>query len=170
MIVPVIETPRLLLREFSNEDFEGYARICADPHMMQYIGEGRPLLREEAWRSLAFFLGHWRLRGFGLWAVVEKSSRQFIGRIGFYQPDGWPGFELGWFVDRRVWGRGLATEGAKAVLPLASSTYGQSHVISLIHPENAASIRVAEKIGETYEGETTINEKIVLVYGIDVVD
>lgn len=165
-MVPVLETSRLVLRELRNADLDDYAQICADDEVMRFLG-GKPLSRSEAWRGLAFFLGHWQLRGFGMWGVVEKATHRLIGRIGFHQPEEWPGFEIGWMIDRRVWGQGLATEGAGAILELAAPNYGQQHVISLIHPDNAASIRVAEKLGETLEGETDLNGTRVLVYGIE---
>jgi RimJ/RimL family protein N-acetyltransferase len=164
--VPVLETSRLILRELGESDLDDYAHICADPEVMRYVG-GKPLTRSEAWRSLAFFLGHWRLRGYGMWAVVNRETGRFIGRIGFHRPEGWPGFEIGWLIGRDSWGQGLATEGARAVLNLAVPRYGQTHVISLIQPENSASIRVAEKIGECREGETDLNGVRVLIYGVE---
>lgn len=166
MEIPHIHTERLLLREFRESDHDAYARIHGDAETMQYIGNGEPLDRKVAWRSLAFFLGHWQLRGFGMWAVEEKATREFIGQVGYHQPDGWPGFEIGWTIDRRRWGRGFATEAAKAALELAPA-FGQRHVISLIQPGNEASIRVAEKIGESFEREIELDGKRVLVYGIE---
>jgi len=167
MQIPHLQTNRLLLREFRESDHDAYARIHGDPETMRYIGTGEPLDRKTAWRSLAFFLGHWQLRGFGMWAVEDKATGEFIGRVGYYQPDGWPGFELGWTIDRRHWGRGFATEAAKAALKVALPAFGRRHVISLIQPGNAASIRVAEKIGETFEREIDLDGKRVLVYGIE---
>lgn len=167
MQIPQLETDRLLLREFRKADYDDYARIHGDPETVRYLGNGEPLDRKMAWRSLAFFAGHWQLRGFGMWAVVEKETGAFVGRVGFHQPEGWPGFEIGWTIDRRRWGRGYATEAAQAALRLALPEYGQRHVISLIHPENAASIRVAEKIGETFEREYDLNGMRVLIYGVE---
>jgi RimJ/RimL family protein N-acetyltransferase len=166
MEIPTLQTPRLLLRELREADLDEYARICGDAETMRFLGEGKPLSRSEAWRQLAFLVGHWQLRGFGLWAVVDKATGGFVGRIGFFQPEGWPGFEIGWVVDRQCWGQGIATEAARHLLPLALSTYGENHVISLIHPDNGASIRVAEKIGETLEGQAEVNGNQVHVYGI----
>ena len=107
------------------------------------------------------------MRGYGHWAVEEKTSGQFIGRIGFLNPDGWPGFEIGWTLGREHWGKGYATEGARRALQYAFEDLDQSHVISLIHPENQGSIRVAERLGERPEGKTEIMSFEVLVYGID---
>ena len=167
MRVPVLETPRLVLRELRADDFDNYARMCADAEVVRYIGSGQPLSRQEAWRSMAFFMGHWHLRDYGMWAVIDKTTNQFIGRIGFHQPEGWFGFEIGWLIDRECWGQGFATEGARAILQLAKPTFGQTRVFSLIHPENAASIRVAEKIGESFVGETELNGTRVLIYAVN---
>lgn len=144
----MLDTDRLILRMFRESDFDAYAEMCADPEVMRYIGDGQPLSRYMAWRNLAMMIGHWSLRGYGLWAVEERSSGDFVGRVGFWNPDGWPGFELGWMLRRSFWGRGYATEGAKAALVFAFTRLEQPHVISLIHPENAASIRVAQRLGE----------------------
>jgi RimJ/RimL family protein N-acetyltransferase len=163
-----LETPRLMLRMFRGEDFEPYyATVCADPDVMRYLGEGKPLTRPEAWRQMAMILGHWRLRGYGLWAVEERATGALIGRIGLFNPEGWPGFELGWVLGKAYWGRGYATEGARRVLDHVFADMGREHVISLIYPANAASIRVAERIGEKLEGRTQLFGREVLVYGID---
>ena len=161
-----LETDRLILRMFREDDFEAYAKICADGDVMRYLGEGKPLTRSEAWRQMAMILGHWRLRGYGLWAVEERATGHLIGRIGHFNPEGWPGFELGWVLGKPYWGRGYATEGARRALDYAFNEMGRDHVISLIYPPNAASIRVAERIGETLEGRTQLFGHEVLVYGI----
>lgn len=114
MLVPQIDTPRLILRGFCAADFDAYAEMCGDPEVMRYIGMGKPLSREDAWRNMSMIIGHWQLRGYGMWGVEERQSGEMIGRIGCWQPEGWPGFEIGWSLQRVDWGRGLATEGAKA--------------------------------------------------------
>jgi RimJ/RimL family protein N-acetyltransferase len=162
-----LETERLTLRMWREEDdFEAYARICADPEVMRYLG-GKPFTRTEAWRHMAFLVGHWQLRGYSHWAVEEKASGSLVGRLGFFNPAGWPGFELGWTLGRESWGKGYATEGARRALSYAFTEMNKDHVISLIHPDNRASIRVAERLGETLEGEAEILGIGVQVYGID---
>ena len=160
-----LETERLYLRLWQADDFEQYARICADPQVMQYLG-GKTYSRLEAWRHFAYLVGHWHLRGYGHWAVEEKASGNLIGRLGLQNPEGWPGFEIGWTLAQESWGKGYATEGAQRVLMYAFREMNQDHVISLIHPDNKASIRVAEKVGETLEGETEVLGIRVLIYGI----
>ncbi len=162
-----LETERLTLRVFRPEDLGAYAEMCADPEVMRYINDGKTLSRGETWRDMAVILGHWQLRGYGLWAAEERATHSLIGRIGFWNPEGWPGFEVGWMLGRRYWGYGFATEGARSALRHAFSVLNVPHVISLIHPDNARSIRVAHKLGERLEGRVEIANMKLLVYGID---
>jgi RimJ/RimL family protein N-acetyltransferase len=163
---PRLETDRLVLRPFLAEDFESFARMCADREVMRYINDGRALTRGEAWRALAMFAGHWGLRGYGQWAVVEKATGAFIGRAGLWNPEGWPGLEVGWFFDRARWGHGFATEAGLAALDWAFRVLGAERVISVIHPKNVASIRVAERLGERFERAMVLDGGIeVVVYG-----
>ncbi len=164
--IPHLATPRLCLRAFTAGDVDAYASICADPEVMQFLGDGRPLTRPDAWRQIAFFLGHWHLRGYGMWALEERESGKLVGRIGFMHPEGWPGFELGWTLGKSWWGKGFATEGARAALEYAFGELRRQHVISLIDPRNLASIRVAERLGENVEGRTSVFGREVVVYGI----
>ena len=161
-----METERLLLRMWREDDFEAYAEICADPEVMRYLG-GKTFNRMEAWRHMAMMVGHWQLLGYGHWVVEEKASGKFIGRIGFLNGEGWPGFELGWTLARPAQGRGYAIEGARRALEYAFTEMDRDHVISLINPLNAASIRVAERLGEKVEGRTDLFDTEVLIHGID---
>jgi RimJ/RimL family protein N-acetyltransferase len=160
-----LETDRLKMRMFRDEDIDAYAEICADPEVMRFLG-GKALSRGDAWRQMAMFLGHWTLRGYGIWAVEERATGRLLGRIGFINPEGWPGFELGWTLGRQAWGKGYATEGARRALDYAWNELGRDHVISLIHPDNHPSIRVAERLGEKLEGETEVMGVQVRIYGI----
>ena len=161
-----LDTQRLILRMWREEDFEPYAEICADAEVMRFLG-GQPFTRLDAWRHMSFLIGHWHLRGYGHWAVEEKASGRLVGRIGFLNPEGWPGFELGWTLGRPYWGRGYATEGARRALTYAFTELDRDHVISLIHPDNRASISVAERLGERVEGKTELSGTELLVYGVD---
>ena len=161
-----LEADRLILRMLRESDFDAYAEMCDDPKFMRYLGDGHPLPRPMAWRNLAMMVGHWSLRGYGFWAVEERSSGVFVGRIGFWNPEGWPGFELGWVLRRSFWRRGYATEGARTALRFAFTQMNQAHVISLIRPENSVSIRVAEKLGERLVDSTELIGKPALVYRI----
>jgi|SRR5436190_2896463 len=162
-----LETGRLILRMWRENDFEPYARICADPEVMRYLNkEGKPLSRLQSWQHLAFLIGHWHLRGYGHWAVEEKSSGNLVGRIGFLYPAEWPDLEIGWTLGREYWGKGYATEGASRALEYAFNDLDRAHVVSLIRPGNEGSIKVAERLGETLEGRTEVGGLEVLVYGI----
>lgn len=95
-----LNTDRLHLRMFRQDDFEIYAQMCADPDVMRYLGAGQTLSRQDAWRQMAMTIGHWQLRGYGLWAVEERASGELIGRIGVFYPEGWPDVEVGWMLRR----------------------------------------------------------------------
>ncbi|HEX2268150.1 MAG TPA: GNAT family N-acetyltransferase [Pyrinomonadaceae bacterium] len=84
-----LETDRLILRMWREDDFEQYAAMCADPEVMRFLG-GKTFEPLEAWRHLAFIVGHWQLRGYGHWAVEEKASGELVGRIGFLNPEAGP--------------------------------------------------------------------------------
>jgi RimJ/RimL family protein N-acetyltransferase len=143
--IPVIETDRLILREWQEADFDAYAAMVRDPEVMRYLGG--PQSREEAWRGLAMMLGHWMLRDFGLWAVIAKEDGRLVGRVGLQYPAGWPGAELTWMLGRAQWGCGYATEAAAAAARFARALPSRRHApIALIHPENMASKAVAERL------------------------
>lgn len=162
---PTLTTQRLVLRMLHERDFEEYAAIHADPEVTRYTARAE-MSRSDAWRHLAMLVGHWHLRGFGMWGVFEQTSGALVGRCGFHQPEDWPDFELGWTLGRASWGKGYATEAAKRCLAFAFEEMGRERLISLIDPQNAASIRVAERIGETLQGEHEHAGHRVLVYGI----
>lgn len=162
-----LETPRLILRPLVGTDAEPFLEIHEDPEVSHYVMFGSPPGGlAGAWRNVAMMVGHWTLRGYGPWTVIERGSGDVIGRAGFWNPEGWPGLEIGWVIRRSHWGRGLATEAAGAALGWLWKTTRVDHVISLIRPDNARSIRVALKIGESLEGETTLNGVLVHVYGL----
>jgi RimJ/RimL family protein N-acetyltransferase len=164
--IPTLTTERLVLRAFGLDDLDAYAAMTADPVTMRYLGEGKPLDRAGTWRVIAIILGHWDLCGYGIWAMVERATGRLIGRAGLYRPEGWPGLEAVWSVARERWGQGYATEAGRAVLGYAFEVVGAEHVISAIHPLNAASIRVAEKLGEAFEYATSIEGRERAVYGL----
>jgi RimJ/RimL family protein N-acetyltransferase len=151
--IPQLTTDRLLLRSFGPNDFEPYAEMMALPDVTRYLGEGHPLSRAEAWRQLAMFTGHWVLRGFGLWAVEERGTGRFLGRIGCLEPEGFPAFEIAYTLAPAAWGKGYAREGAGAALRFARETLGRTAITSIIRPANVASIRVAQSLG-AIAGET----------------
>ena len=167
--VPVLVTERLRLRGFRGSDLDDYAALNADPEVLRYlVGAGpEPWDRERSWRHMALLVGHWPLKGSGVWALEQKETGTFVGIVGFAEPEGWPGFELSWRLVRRWWGHGYATEAARVALGYAFKVLRRERVISLINPENLASIRVAERIGERLMGHTVLHGREMLCYGID---
>jgi RimJ/RimL family protein N-acetyltransferase len=164
MQAPTLTTERLTLRMLQHSDFDEYAAIHSDPDVTRYTA--RMHFNElDCWRHLAMIVGHWQLRGFGMWGVFERDTNRLAGRVGFYQPATWPDFELGWTIGKEFWGKGYAPEAARACLDYAFDEMKRTRVISLIDPQNAASIRVAEKIGERLTDERfTTGGHEVLVY------
>ena len=158
-----LETERLRFRTWRPSDFDVYEGWCSRMEIMRYLG-GKTFDRIQAWRHMAYLRGHWEMLGHGYYATEEKASGNLIGRVGFTSHPGWPGFELGWTIIPEYQGRGYATEAAGMLLEYAFQELKQRRVISLIHPDNAPSRRVAEKLGQTIEGETEVLTMPVLVY------
>ena len=100
---PTLETQRLILRPPQPEDFEGWAAMMADEEVARFIGGAMP--RSTAWRTMAMMTGHWVLRGYSMFSVIEKESGNWIGRIGPWNPEGWPGTVVGWGLTRAAQGR-----------------------------------------------------------------
>jgi RimJ/RimL family protein N-acetyltransferase len=149
------ETARLKLRQLREADLDAYAAMMADAEVVKYLGDGKPVDRPNAWRSMAAILGHWTLRGFGFWALEEKATGALVGRGGLWFPEGWPQLEVGWTLQRSAWGKGYATEVGRAALELAFSR-GLDEVCSVIMPQNVRSIRVAQRLGETLAGSARV--------------
>jgi RimJ/RimL family protein N-acetyltransferase len=164
-MIPTLETERLYLRALREEDCDDYAALNADPEVMFHVSE--PWDRGRSWRHLAFLLGHWMVRGTGVWAVEHRRTGAFVGVVGFFEPEGWPGFELAGRLARRWWGQGYAAESAQAALEHAFTVWNREHVISLVRPENRASIRLIERIGQTLRSRIEHNGREMLCYGID---
>lgn len=144
-----LKTARLLLRLPRQGDFEAYAAYYADAETARFVGG--QMSREKAWRHFAALVGHWTLRGFGIWAVEEIASREFAGCIGLWRPEGWPELEVGYWLTREVQGKGYATEAALAARDYAFQKLGANTLVSYIHPDNLASKKVAERMGARFE-------------------
>lgn len=165
--IPVIQTERLKLRGFLAGDVEPFAAMCADPEVIRYASfAGRPLSLEESRSWVSRMQAHWQERNFGMWAVVDRQSGRFLGRIGLQQPEGYPGVEIAWMLARNYWGQGFAYEGCMAAIEWGFSYLDQQFLISLIFPENQRSIRLAERLGESLIGSIQIQGKHLLQYRI----
>jgi RimJ/RimL family protein N-acetyltransferase len=165
--MPELITERLILRRFREPDLEPFAAICADPEVMRYASlTGQPLSRAQTWHWMCAMEGHWNLRGYGMWAVENKTQGRLIGRIGLQYPEGFPGIEIAWLLERESWGKGLAYEGARAALNFGFTELELNRLISLIYPENQRSIRLAIRLGESHAGDTELHGQSLLVYEI----
>ncbi len=148
-----IETERLILRDLDENDFDAWARMAADPEIMRFIGrDGKTEDREQAFRTLSVVVGHRVLRGYSFFAVEEKESGEFVGRVGPWMPEGWTDLEIGWAIDSSKWGRGYATEAARAAAEWVHRELKADHVIHYIDPANARSQSVAKKLGASVVG------------------
>lgn len=145
--IPILETQRLRLTALADRHFDDYAAMLADAESTRFVGSGVPLDRMNAWRSMAMLLGHWRLRGFGMWAVERREDDVFVGRVGLMYPEGWPSVELGWMLRPEHRGHGYATEASLATLQFAWQQLRLKRVISLVRDGNEASDRVAKRLG-----------------------
>jgi RimJ/RimL family protein N-acetyltransferase len=154
-MIPQLETERLIMRGPSAADFEPFARMMADPDVARYIAPA-PMERNDAWRALASAIGHWSLRGYGGWTVIRKTDGAFMGRVGMVHPEGWPGLEIGWTLDKPFWGKGYATEAASAAMRYAFLTQPVERLISNIDPENVASQAVALRLGEAKSERSSV--------------
>ena len=157
---PLIETDRLRLRLFRPEDLDPLASMFSDPEVMRYVADGKPAGRDVAEKALTSVIDHWRRLGFGRWAAEDKETRQFVGFGGLRSLFGMP--EVVYHFAPTHWGKGLATELAQASLRYGFEEHRFESIVAIAKPENAASIRVMEKVGMHYEMHTSY-------YDIDVV-
>ena len=151
---PIIQTERLTLRPPLAMDFDAWAEMAGDEEAMRFLGGVQP--RSTAWRGFCGMAGAWSLFGFGMFSVIERSSGRWIGRLGPWKPEDWPGTEVGWGLAREAWGKGYATEGATAAMDWAFDTLGWTNVIHCIDPENTPSQAVAMRLGSRNLGQGTL--------------
>ena len=143
----IFETDRLILREIDvKADLDRWCEMMADADTVRYIG-GKTLGRAECWRQMATIIGHQEIRGYGFWSVVEKSSGQFIGRVGPWFPEGWPEPEIGWTIMKDASRKGYAKEAGAACIHYAFNTLGWDRCIHVIDKDNIGSIKTAEALG-----------------------
>ena len=140
-----LETERLILRPPQADDLQAFLAFNADPLVMTHLGGVQPA--SVAWRSFCALAGAWHLFGYSMFSVIEKSSGDWVGRVGPWQPLDWPGTEVGWSIRSRSWGQGYAGEAATAAIDWAFGCLGWSEVIHTIAPDNINSKAVAAKLG-----------------------
>lgn len=145
MDIVELHTERLILRAPVADDFPVYRDFFADPEASAFYGG--PLEAGQAWRVLATDLGHWALRGFGRWSVIERTTGLMIGGCGLWWPDAWPRSELTWWIIPSARRRGYALEASRRVITYALDGLGWPHVETHMNDENEAARRLAEKLG-----------------------
>jgi RimJ/RimL family protein N-acetyltransferase len=182
--VPRLETPRLLLRAWSGDDVEDYARIIGDPEVMRHLGEGRRYRVKrvaasvvsrisdiEARREVVRLIRHWRACGFGEWAVEEKATGSLIGKVGLIHHPDWVAdpvnVEVGWLLARQTWGHGYATEAGREALAHAFEELEMERIVSICRPQNRESERVMQRLGLSFAGRTRWKGGEVIWYATD---
>lgn len=153
---PRIETERLILRPPRIEDFDAYAANMADEEASKFIGG--PQGRAVAWRGFLQLAGAWSIQGFSMFSVIERSGGRWVGRLGPWKPEGWPGNEVGWGLARAAWGKGYATEGACAAIDWAFEHLGWDCMIHCIDPDNIASADLARRLGSSVIRKVSLPE------------
>ena len=155
---PGIETERLILRQWCAADIVPNTAMLSDPLSGRFItADGKPVTEAaNGWRNSAIMAGHWVLLGFGMFAVEEKSSGKFVGRVGPFFPPGWAGFEVGWGIAKEFRGWGYAVEAARATIDWSFATFELEKILHCIDRENVSSQAVARRLGATIEGETVL--------------
>jgi len=160
---PRFETERLILRGPEGRDFDAVCAFMKDAERTKYIG-GPAETDFDVWGGFCRAIGHWIWNGYGFLTLEEKATGQAVGRIGMLNHVGWPEPELGWHMFASGEGRGLAYEAALAIRAYTARDLGLDRVISQIHPDNARSRALAERLGAVVERETELLGEPCLIY------
>ena len=165
----ILETDRLILRKIDPErDFDGWAESMADEGTVRYLGT-KSMSRAESWRNMALVIGHWEIRGYGFFSLESKETGEWVGRVGPWNPEGWPAPEVGWTISPMHLRKGYATEAGRAAIDYAFDTLGWNSVIHVILEGNEASMAVARKLGSTLlrtqQGVPGVTDRKVFIYG-----
>jgi RimJ/RimL family protein N-acetyltransferase len=167
LTAPVLETPRLTLRGHRASDLEDVLALRSDPDVVRYVG-GTLATRQEAWERLQRYVGHWALAGYGFWQIRERTTDRLVGEAGLaaferglaLPFDGAP--EAGWVLAAWSHGAGYATEAMTAILAWAAPIHPRT--VCIIHPDNAASLRVAARLGYREFGRDTYRGAPILAF------
>jgi RimJ/RimL family protein N-acetyltransferase len=168
-VAPRIETARLVLRTSTLEDLDAHAAMLGDPEVMHHL-TGAGIAREDAWRRLLQGPGLWAMLGYGYWSIERRSDGRYIGQLGFadfkraMEPslEGLP--EMGWLLTADAQGQGFALEGVTAALRWADQALQPPEIVAIIAPDNAPSIRLAERAGFLRSEETSYKDEPTLVF------
>lgn len=165
----ILETERLILRHIDpDKDFNHLASMYSDPETMTYIG-GNVFNRAQSWRSLATMIGHLQMRGYCFMSVIEKATGEWVGRVGPWNPEGWPAPEIGWTIHRNHWRKGYAKEAGAACIDYVRDELGWTSVIHVIQDGNIGSMKTAEALGShrlrSINGIPAVTEALCWIYG-----
>ncbi|HEX9946280.1 MAG TPA: GNAT family N-acetyltransferase [Allosphingosinicella sp.] len=166
---PVLETGRLRLRPFRASDLDAQAAAMSDPDVVRHLG-GSPFSREETWRKMLASPGLWALLGYGYWVAERREDGAYLGQIGFadFKRDMIPAIEnipeMGWIMAPQAQGQGYATEAVLAALAWADGALGGGEIVAIISPDNAPSIRIAEKAGFTAREDAAYKGEPILLF------
>jgi RimJ/RimL family protein N-acetyltransferase len=167
MNIPILETPRLILRAFEPEDVPELHRMMNGPDVLRYFPPGAAPSYEQVERGVERFLQHWETHGYGLWAVVEREIGRLIGRCGLAFVEELQAVEIDFLFGNPYWGKGYASEAARAALDWSLAEHHFEKVIGIVHPENAASRRVLEKLGMICQESRQLWGMGVMVYVLE---
>ncbi len=160
-MIPTLETPRLILREFRQSDFASFITFHDDPVSTSVYGA---FTRAEVWRRMAAGLGHWQLRGFGPYALEHKDTGEYVGACGLWYPEGWADIEVGYGIHPKFRQQGYASEAVRRVREHGYKDHGFKKLVSYIQPSNTSSQAVAKSVGAVADGEFDMAGKIHIIY------
>ena len=163
MTIP-LETERLIFQDWNATDLEPLHSLCADPSVMQFVGDGEPWSRARTDQFVATAREMSQTLGYCRWPVIDKACSAVIGFCGFVPAS--DGAEIGWRLAKEYWGRGLATEAARAVLKHGFESLGFQRIIATVQSPNRASMRVVEKLGMKAESSFHRNGREVILFSI----
>lgn len=165
---PLLRSDRLLLRQHREEDLAAAAAMWSDQNVVRHIG-GRPFTREEVWHRMLRYLGHWMIRPYGYWAVIDRASGRFIGEVGLadWQREGIEDLkgapEAGWAMIPAAHGQGFAFEALQTMLTWVDAELS-SAVVCMIDSENASSIRLALRLGFEETSKRAHQDRVSLFF------
>ncbi|HEV2915955.1 MAG TPA: GNAT family N-acetyltransferase [Pyrinomonadaceae bacterium] len=162
-----IETSRLRLRMFTEEDLDALSLITGDPEVMKYLGTSEPRSREKTRNTIDAILRHWEQHGFGIFALEHKADRRLIGWCGLQRLEKTPEVEVAYLLAKEYWNQGLATEAARAAIRYGFDELKLGRVVAIARPENVGSYRVMEKAGMKYERDANYYNVDVVYYALD---
>jgi RimJ/RimL family protein N-acetyltransferase len=172
MTGPMIETERLILRPYVEGDLEGLHAIWSDPESVKFIAAG-PSTPQQSWFRLLRAVGMWSVKGYGPFAILDRTKGRFLGEAGFAdwrrglgeRFDPFP--ETGWLLARHVHGRGFGTEAVVAVHRWLDASRPETRSVCIIDPDNTPSLRIAERVGYRPFGQSKIGDNDVIMFGRD---